>query len=756
MSTDNNSVLVNPTEGEVAFREPSYRGSYSGMHQPIMNATQSSAITPQVLLLLLTYAIKRCWKWAFFLGLIFASLGAATTWMFYPAKYEATSWIFAYSQVPFTVFQTAEGRGEYENFLATQFARIKSPQLLQDALLDTRMAQVKELAKQKDAIKWLQNNLIVKREGKSEYFKISYADIKPEDALAVTAAVTDAYMKRYTNETEKRETQLTADLFYERNSIENQLKIQQKTISRLLKEAAGKGTTVIASKLPGGIVQQESIRKDYIIEDARLQAMTARLEAAKGFNPETREIPQLVIDNAVRNDPSIVIQRSLIDTLTAKIEARSKTVNSTDETLQNWNTQLREAKVELDTLEKALRTTKQRELQEDLKVRAQDNLWTLEAEIESQKALVTILAEKVAQQTVEVQESTVDTAEIRFLEEKMARDNQILNKLSERIAVIQTENRSPARVILDQPAMKPTVPNTKTKIPMTIMMGFGLFAFPFVLGLAFEMMKPRLYHVSQVRKAAPEILIGEIMEPPVAWLHGNAFRKRLAKYRETVHNWCTHLLLADPFRQYQTMAIASVAGDDGKTFLAIQIATAMAQMKSGPVLLIDGDMRVGRLHLLFGNEESGPGLADVLSFRKGIGEAIVMNEREPNLHLLSAGNLDISPYELLGDGRFRELLDTLSTHYAMVLVVVPPVTNAAESLIMASSVDSVILCVRQGETILAAMEDVFRKLVNTGSHVDGIVVKDIPYSHMAGKDGGFSDKIEQIRLAHLLKQSDAY
>ena len=59
-----------------------------------------------------------------------------------------------------------------------------------------------------------------------------------------------------------------------------------------------------------------------------------------------------------------------------------------------------------------------------------------------------------------------------------------------------------------------------------------------------------------------------------------------------------------------------------------------------------------------------------------------------------------------------------------------------------------------GETVLAAMEDVFQKLTNTGGAVDGIVVKDIPYYQMAGKDGGFADKLEQVRLAHLLQYSE--
>jgi capsular exopolysaccharide synthesis family protein len=296
---------------------------------------------------------------------------------------------------------------------------------------------------------------------------------------------------------------------------------------------------------------------------------------------------------------------------------------------------------------------------------------------------------------------------------------------------------------------------------MTVGMGAAMLTFfPIFLSIAVERMKPRLYHVSQVRRAIPQVLIGEIMEPPVSWVHGATFRKRLARYRESVHNWCTHLLLSDPFRSCKTLSVASVAGDDGKTFLAVQIAVAMAQMKEGNVLLIDGDMRVGRLHLLFGNEETGSGLADVLSFRNRLGEAVVQNEKEPNLHLLSAGQLDVTPYELLGDGRFREMLDSLElspsnpSGYSLIIVVLPPVANAAESLIMASSTDSTLLCVRQGETVLAAMEDVYRKLVNTGSSVDGIVVKDIPYYQMAGRDGGFADKLEQIRLSHLLQYAE--
>jgi capsular exopolysaccharide synthesis family protein len=387
------------------------------------------------------------------------------------------------------------------------------------------------------------------------------------------------------------------------------------------------------------------------------------------------------------------------------------------------------------------------------------NLWSVDQEIRLQQHLVRELSARFDAQLEDSADRSEKAARIAFLRTELHRTDTLLDRIEGRILSIQAEARAPQHITLISRATSST-PNRMRQMT-TVGLGAVMFAFlPLFLSIAVERMKPRLYHVSQVRRAIPQVLIGEIMEPPISWIQGTAFRKRLARYRESVHNWCTHLLLSDPFRSCKTLSIASVAGDDGKTFLALQIAVAMAQMKPGKVLIIDGDMRVGRLHLLFGNEETGLGLADVLSFRNLPWEVIGQNEKEQNLELLTAGQLDGSPYELLGDGRFRELLDALEwspsnpNGYALVIVVLPPIANAAESLIMAASTDSTLLCVRQKETVLGAMEDVYRKLVNTGASVDGIVVKDIPYYQMAGRDGGFADKLEQIRLSHLLKYAD--
>ena len=179
-----------------------------------------------------------CCKCLCLAALLVGLLGAGVTWFLVPVKHEAQSWFFAYSQVPYTVFQTPEGRGDYETFLATQFAQIKSPMLLQKALMDPAMAQVKELQRQKAPVRWLQQNVDVKRQGRSEYFTISFRSTVPEDAKAIVDAVTLAYMSRYKNELESREGYLAANLSQEKTSYENQVRLQQKALQQLMKQAA--------------------------------------------------------------------------------------------------------------------------------------------------------------------------------------------------------------------------------------------------------------------------------------------------------------------------------------------------------------------------------------------------------------------------------------------------------------------------------------------------------------------------------------
>ena len=731
--------------------------TYARNSVPMIDPIESAKLTPQILVLLVISGLKRHWKWSLPMGLILGLLTAGGLYLAFPLQYESRASIQMRStKLQFLSANTVQGG--YDNFVNTQFAYMRSPAVIDRALEDPEVAKLSIVLKQKDRRGWLTKNLRIKSDGKSEIVIVSIETDAEDASEKIVNAVVNAYLQ-FIEELERGTNQtMLSQLQIEKRRQQMLAQGLQESIRTNTKKAAGQGGVAGNEGMIAGLGQGESLLRDLSVHRSQLVALQARKRAADERQTRPQNIPMAVLLQSNPEFASLTQQRA---ELVQRKEGLASTLrNKDDPSMLVIDQQI--ARLD-DQLKKITGTSNDDSgmagMVGFLQAQAQIDSWTLEQDILTQQIMVEEVERRYAEQLATSADRSETAVDVSFDVTQLARTNKTIDQIDDRILTIQSEQRAPGQINQLTKAVNATP--SRTKQIMTVGMGAVMLSvFPMLFSIAVERMKPRLYHVSQVRRAVPQVLIGEIMEPPVSWVHGATFRKRLARYRESVHNWCTHLLLSDPFRSCKTLAVASVAGDDGKTFLAVQIAVAMAQMKEGRVLLIDGDMRVGRLHLLFGNEETGIGLADVLSFRNRPGEAIVQNEKEPNLELLSAGQLDVTPYELLGDGRFRELLDSLEMSpsnpggYSLIIVVLPPVANAAESLIMAASTDSTLLCVRQGETVLAAMEDVYRKLVNTGASVDGIVVKDIPYYQMAGRDGGFADKLEQIRLSHLLQYTD--
>lgn len=735
-----------PYSGGGRWQPPQGPQTYARNKAPMIDPIESTKLTPQIMILLVLSGIKRHWKWSLPIGLIMGLLAAGVLYLVFPLQYESHVLLQIHSEQPTFIFAERAANKAAE-FVNTQFAYMRSSPVIDSALENADVAKLHIVNKQKDKRDWLTNLIKTKSDGKSEVVAVSVSTDSEDASKIIVGAVVESYLTFIKNTALADNNKILLDIQGEKrrqltvaDNLQNNIRASAMAAAR--RGAAGDGI---------GLGQGESIIRDLAIARSQLVAKQAQRTAIAERAQKPAELPPEVLAQLnpafreLNNEKELLIRRR-------ELLAKSLS-NPNDRMLQMIDRDINAIDDRIKKLYSGSEDGKQDAILRSLYINDLMTIWGLDQEIRGQDILVSELQKRYNEQLLNAAQRTDDTLRATFDQAQLARTNKVLDMIEDRILALTSESRAPDRVILLSPAIN-SRPNRIKQVATVGIGGMACLCAPLLLSVFIERMKPRLYHVSQVRRATPQVLIGEIMEPPVSWVHGASFRKRLARYRESVHDWCTHLLLSDPFRSCKTLSIASVAGDDGKTFLAVQIAVAMAQMKPGNVLLIDGDMRVGRLHLLFGNEETGIGLADVLAFRNGFGEAMVQNEREPNLHLLSAGQLDVTPYELLGDGRFRELLDMLEQNYSLILVVLPPVAHAAESLIMASSTDSTLLCVRQGETVLAAMEDVYRKLVNTGSSVDGIVVKDIPYYQMAGRDGGFADKLEQIRLSHLLQYAD--
>jgi capsular exopolysaccharide synthesis family protein len=146
----------------------------------------------------------------------------------------------------------------------------------------------------------------------------------------------------------------------------------------------------------------------------------------------------------------------------------------------------------------------------------------------------------------------------------------------------------------------------------------------------------------------------------------------------------------------RTLLITSASKGEGKSFVALNLAQAIARQHERRALLIDADLRAPRLHVRMG-APSAPGLTDYLS-----GEAdefsIIQADAKEDLFFIPAGRPVSNPAELLANNRLKSLLGRLASVFEWIIVDAPPVLPVSDAGVLAGMCDGVIFVVRAGAT----------------------------------------------------------
>lgn len=146
----------------------------------------------------------------------------------------------------------------------------------------------------------------------------------------------------------------------------------------------------------------------------------------------------------------------------------------------------------------------------------------------------------------------------------------------------------------------------------------------------------------------------------------------------------------------QTLLITSALPSEGKTFVTLNLARAIAQQQHRSVLVIDGDLRISRVHEGLGAALS-PGLTEYL---KGQADALDVIQRGPqdNLFVIAGGAANANPVELLGAGRLRALINLFMPVFDWILIDSPPAGFLSDTSLLAKVSDGVLLVVQSGVT----------------------------------------------------------
>jgi len=142
--------------------------------------------------------------------------------------------------------------------------------------------------------------------------------------------------------------------------------------------------------------------------------------------------------------------------------------------------------------------------------------------------------------------------------------------------------------------------------------------------------------------------------------------------------------------------VTSALPQEGKSFVSANLAQVLVRQHGRRVLLIDGDLRVARLHSALGTTSS-PGLADYLL---GESDEFSVMQRGPmdNLFFVPSGRSVTHPAELIANGRMRMLLQRVETLFDWIIVDSPPSVPVSDASQLANFCDGVLMVVRSNAT----------------------------------------------------------
>ena len=208
----------------------------------------------------------------------------------------------------------------------------------------------------------------------------------------------------------------------------------------------------------------------------------------------------------------------------------------------------------------------------------------------------------------------------------------------------------------------------------------------------------------------------------------------------------TFLLLSSSEKPPQTILITSPGGNEGKTTICINIASALAEA-IGKGIIIDADLRKPRMHSFF-ELSNKDGLSNYLSGNIDFDSSdrrLIRPTSMKGISVITSGPTPPNPSELLYSARMKTLLDALQTMYSFVIIDAPPVMGMPDSVLLSSLVDGTVLVVRSGETQKNALSET-KKVFNSinakllGVILNGVKKNDMKYDYYSHYFSSYFDE----------------
>lgn len=170
----------------------------------------------------------------------------------------------------------------------------------------------------------------------------------------------------------------------------------------------------------------------------------------------------------------------------------------------------------------------------------------------------------------------------------------------------------------------------------------------------------------------------------------------------------------------KTVVVTSCRENEGKSEVSFNMACSLAEA-GNRVVLIDCDIRHSVLLNRYQVDEKVNGLSHFLAGRIGLDD-IVCQTNIRNMFMIFAGANVPNPAELLGNKRFRMLIDSMRKLFDYVILDCPPLGIVIDAAIVAKYADGAVLIIESNAISYKVTQSVKSQLAKSGCRILGVVI----------------------------------
>ncbi len=366
---------------------------------------------------------------------------------------------------------------------------------------------------------------------------------------------------------------------------------------------------------------------------------------------------------------------------------------------------------------------------------AETALKRLKSRYEALKIQEDALGKAASQWRSEASLSSADRAIYENQRSKVDHLKQLHDQVYAKI-LDNTANNSDSTInhMIDQPAAFPNAVRPNRLLIMTASIFFGL-AFGIGLALLLDYLDTSMLDIMAIEERLGLPYLNSIPSwtrilPDVDLSTARVIvdRNKASLATEVYRSLRTGLESVIGAKPGYALAITSTEANEGKSMTVVNLSAAFS-WTGKKILMIDGDLRRGRLHENIGLEKRA-GLTEFLMGKIADWHEIILPTSYPNLSLIPVGTCNNTAPELLDSTRIKQLISEWGREYDLIIFDTAPIGRVVDAGLIGRACDGMLLVARHGICSFAGVRHAINRL--KGVNLIGFIVNGID---TGGKQG---------------------